>query len=160
MFRTWIQRRLTPSRHIAQVYHVDFCTVAFKLAAFAAVPARAMALTIKEKCKPGGNAQAVMTAAIADPEKLGYGELYVLFLEKSKAAVLQAIRIVEHADNLPLVFFCTHGCAATADTHASRLTFETCEGRCACVRHRAALHVRLPSQLATKHVTHTDKSVA
>lgn len=41
----------------AQVYHVDFCTTAFKLATFTSVPPKAMITTVKEKFKPGGNAQ-------------------------------------------------------------------------------------------------------
>lgn len=52
-----------------------------------------------------------MTTSIANPDEMGYGEMYVLFLEKSKPAVSQAIRLVADAENLPLVFFCTHGCA-------------------------------------------------
>jgi hypothetical protein len=92
-----------------QVYHIDFCTPEFKYKVFTSIPLSsalyAVASTLIGRCP-----DADMAGVVADPTKLGYGKLYIMFLEYSKQQVARAFRIMGDPASYPLMIHCIHGC--------------------------------------------------
>eukprot|EP00892_Ulva_mutabilis_P000342 jgi/Ulvmu1/10308/UM060_0110.1 len=91
-----------------KVYHVDMCTVGFKLSVFATVPgetqwsALSRALTFRSPKPP-------VEAAVADHDKFGGGHMYCLFLEHSKAQIAKLFFVFTDRENYPLLIHCIHG---------------------------------------------------
>ena len=94
-----------------QVYHIDFCTKEFKLKVFTSIPLSSAAYAAG-KVLLGGSPDGDMAGVVADPGKLGYGKLYILFLEHAKPMVARAFRLMGDEANFPMMVHCIHGCAA------------------------------------------------
>eukprot|EP00892_Ulva_mutabilis_P000341 jgi/Ulvmu1/10307/UM060_0109.1 len=91
-----------------KVFHVDMCTPGFKLKVFGAVPRQSQfkairrALTLRDP-------EETISSAVADPDTFGYGRLYILFLEHSKAQIAKIFSVLSNKDNYPLLIHCIHG---------------------------------------------------
>lgn len=106
---------LTESR-LLQVYHIDFCTSEFKYAVFRSIPFGSAAHAVVTKLV-GRNPEGPMANVVADPHKLGYGKLYVLFLEHAKLSILRAFRLLGKDENYPMMVHCIHGCVPASTLH-------------------------------------------
>jgi hypothetical protein len=54
--------------------------------------------------------EGLVAEAVADPTKLGYGKLYILFLENSKLQIARAFRLLGEDSSFPMLIHCVHGC--------------------------------------------------
>lgn len=92
----------------AQVYHVDLLPGAVSFFIFAALPhylqAKVLYLVVRKQ-KP----EALVAAAVADPQVLGFFKLYKIILERSKTNVAAALRLLLQDDHLPVLIHCVHG---------------------------------------------------
>lgn len=92
----------------AQVFHVDLLPGAVTFFIFAALPsylqAKVIYLTLRKQ-KP----EAVVAAAVADPQVLGFLKLYIIILERSKANIAAALRLLLRDEHLPALIHCVHG---------------------------------------------------
>jgi hypothetical protein len=91
-----------------QVFHVDLCTAAFKYRVFMSVPA-ATRFSALANLVTGKSAKPVMCQAVADPDSLGYGRLYVMFLECSKQQIAKCFWVLAQASSYPVLVHCIHG---------------------------------------------------
>lgn len=74
--------------------------------------------------------------AVADPQVMGYLQLYILLLERAKRRLATALRLCAHRGNLPLLVHCIHGgrrrrrrrvrCARNCRRGCANCTLNTC----------------------------------
>ena len=106
-----VGKQMLTRANFLQVYHIDFCTPEFKLKVFTSIPVSSAAYAACSYAI-GHSPDAAMAGVVADPAKLGYGKLYIMFLEYSKAVIANAFRIMGNPDNYPMMIHCIHGCAS------------------------------------------------
>lgn len=90
---------------------MDFCTPAFNLSVFAALPRRTAAYVAWQKLTCG-DPEGTVAAVVADTSKIGYGKLYIMFMENSKQQIARAFRLLGDAESFPMLVHCVHGCAS------------------------------------------------
>jgi uncharacterized protein YbgA (DUF1722 family) len=83
--------------------------------------------------------KSVMSEAVADSDLLGYGRLYIMFLENSKFQFRKVFQVLGEADSYPLLIHCVHGCAALHHSlHHDALMHQNLRRDCATLLDLAA----------------------
>lgn len=90
------------------VHHVDFIPTTVGLCIMAKMPIKIWYKVAKGACL-GQDPAKIMCPAVADPGIMGFKELYITLLDKSREGIATALRIFVDPSNFPILVHCVHG---------------------------------------------------
>ncbi|GMH32752.1 hypothetical protein BSKO_00586 [Bryopsis sp. KO-2023] len=91
-----------------RVHHVDFIPMHVGLCIMAKMPMKIWWKVAKGACRREDPAK-VMCPAVANPGIMGFQELYITLLDKSRENIAEALRLFVDPDNFPILVHCVHG---------------------------------------------------